>query len=188
MMNKPLRLTEEHFDEAWAIIDSASHFMTIPREKITDSAVFSKSFWVKYFDSSQDTYRCYGTFIDNELVHITTMQVWTVMPYGTSGGGFTKAGVLSGKDYLRVSIEHNRTLLNEVCVPMGMKRVYWVSGHLAPRMRRALYGDDWTYMLEEVIPANEYTRYRAFGLLTGTRTYPVDLYIHSVTSKVDEIA
>ena len=179
------RLNEEDFKEAWTLIDAADSYLTVPRSELPDSTQrFSKSFWVKYFESNQQTYRCFGTFIDGKLVHITTLHLWSVMPYATSGGAFTSPG-WSGKDYLRISVWHNRELLNNVFIPEGIRRAYWVSAKIAPRMRKALAGDEWLYMLEEKIPAGYMSKYWGFTLLTGTKPFPIDLYVHSFTSKSD---
>jgi hypothetical protein len=184
-MTKPIQLTYDHFDEAWSIIESQDHYMTIPREQIQDASVWSKSYWLKYFEDGDPNYRMYGTFLNDELVYITTMHLWSVMPYATSGAVITK-DTLTGKNFLRTTVTHNRYLMDTVMIEEGRKKAYWVSGHLAPKARKVMGGDKWLYCHEDHIPAGEVTKWRGFSLLTGTKTWPIDLNIHSFTWKGDD--
>ena len=184
-MNNPIQLTQDHFDEAWALIDSQDHYMTMPREQIQDAAIWSKSFWLRYFMEGDPNYRMYGTFINDEFVHVTSAHFWLVMPYATSGAVMTKK-TLTGKNFLRTTVHHNRYLMDNLMIDMGVKKAYWVSGHLAPKARKVMGGDKWLYCHEDHIPAGEVTKWRGFSLLTGTKTWPIDLNIHSFTWKGDD--
>lgn len=181
-MEYAVKLDESHFDYVWEnLIEPMDSFMTIPREDIPDSWMFTKDYWFRFFNRFEKDYNMYGTFDGDRLVLISSVYFWSLMPYCTGGT------VVTDKEYYRNKtrktlvdqVKHNHKLLKMIDEEDERVRVYWLAGHRIPKFRSVIQPEGWSYTLEEVIEPGHTTRWRGFQLLAGTSVFPKPIYINS---------